>query len=132
MSPKHFCASSYHFRDITIFKLLTFKSWSRSQSSIFAITPVDGKCQNLQMSLTHFCADSCRFIDIKKISLLTFRKQVNVTKCNFRMMPFNCVYQLNIPHYTFLPQLSPLRRYKHFTIVTLEIQVKATSYNIQL
>ena len=38
---------------------------SRSRSGIFAITPFDGKCQNLQMSHTNFCASSNRLRDVK-------------------------------------------------------------------
>ena len=43
-----FCASSSHFRDINVSNLLPSKNKSRSRSTIFAITPLDGKCQNLQ------------------------------------------------------------------------------------
>ena len=55
MSPTHFCASSYRFRDIKIKKKLPSKSISRSQSAIWAITPFDGKCP------THFGTSSYRF-----------------------------------------------------------------------
>ena len=48
----------------TIFKLLPPKNISRSRSAIFAITPFDGICQNLQMFPTHFYAISYRFRDI--------------------------------------------------------------------
>ena len=62
MSPTHFCASAFHFRDIKIKKKLPSKSRSRSRntilsikpSAICAITPFDGKFQNLQMSILHF------------------------------------------------------------------------------
>ena len=39
-----------------------------SQSAIFAITPFDGKYQNLQMSLTPFGASSYRYRDIKTLT----------------------------------------------------------------
>ena len=49
----HFFASSHRFRH----KYLNFFNFQKvGQSTIFAITPIDGKCQNLQMSPTHFCA----------------------------------------------------------------------------
>ena len=37
------------------------KSRSRSQSTIFALTLFDGKCQNLQKTSTHFCANCYHF-----------------------------------------------------------------------
>ena len=47
----HFCASSYRFGDLTILNFWPSKSWTKSWSAIFAITPFDVKCQILQMSL---------------------------------------------------------------------------------
>ena len=45
---------SYHFRDIQISNFLPLKNRSRSQSTIFPITPFDGKYQNLQTSFFTF------------------------------------------------------------------------------
>ena len=83
----HFCASSHRFRDINILRLLSkstnvsytclsqilpfqiyiyfFTLKGTSQREIFAITAFDGKCQNLQISLTRFYTSSYRFRDIK-------------------------------------------------------------------
>ena len=62
---------SYHFRDIKFLFLLTSKSMSKSRSFIFAITPFDCQCKNLQMSPRHFFrASSYRFTDIKDLNFL--------------------------------------------------------------
>ena len=45
--PINFCASSHHFRDITISNLLPSKSRSRSRSTIFARRPFDGKYEKV-------------------------------------------------------------------------------------
>ena len=46
------------------------------------ITPFDGKCQNLQMSLTHcFCASSYRLRDITILNFL-HPKKVKITECS--------------------------------------------------
>ena len=42
--PTYFCASSYRFRYIQILNVWPSKSRSKSQSTIFAVTPFDGKC----------------------------------------------------------------------------------------
>ena len=55
MTPTHFCASSYRFRDITILNCWPQKRRLRSWSAILANTPFNGKGQNLQMSPLHFC-----------------------------------------------------------------------------
>ena len=66
MSPIHFCASSYRFRDIKIFNLLPPKSKSRSRSANFAITPFDGKCKKNYKCLPHIFALALTVSDIKK------------------------------------------------------------------
>ena len=38
---------------------------SRVESTILALGPFDGKCQNLQKTLTHFIVSSFRFRDNK-------------------------------------------------------------------
>ena len=58
------CACSHRFRDIRII-IWPSKSRSRSRSTIFALTPFDGKCENLQKSPPHFCASSRCLRDIK-------------------------------------------------------------------
>ena len=45
--PTHFCASSLRFRNINTFNFWPSKSRSRSRSTNFAITSLEGKCQNL-------------------------------------------------------------------------------------
>ena len=45
-----------------------------SRSKIFAITPLDDKCQNLQTFHIYFCASSYRFRDFKIFLYLTFKK----------------------------------------------------------
>ena len=47
------------------FNFLPSRNRSRSIIAIFAITPVDGKCRNLQISPIHVCTSSHRFRDIK-------------------------------------------------------------------
>ena len=56
----------------TNFKFVAFTGRSLSRSAIIEITPLDGKCQNLQMTPTHFCASSYR---IRYINFLTFHLQ---------------------------------------------------------
>ena len=56
----------------TNFKFVTFTGRSRSRSAIIEMTPLDGKCQNLQMSPTHFLASYYR---IRYINFLTFYLQ---------------------------------------------------------
>ena len=75
----HFCASSYRFKDIQIKKKLPSKSWPRSLNTVFAMTPFDVKCQNLQMSSTHFCATSYCFRDIQ----IYYFKKDKITLYNF-------------------------------------------------
>ena len=57
----HFFALALHrFRDL---KKITLKSRSRSRSILPAVTPFDGKCQNMQTNPTQICASSYRFRD---------------------------------------------------------------------
>ena len=58
-----FLRYSHCFRDINIENCLPSKR-SRSLRKIVAVTPFEGKCQNLQMTPTHFCASSQHFRDI--------------------------------------------------------------------
>ena len=54
-SRRRLFSLSLAISEIKHFKILTLKSESRSQSTIFAMTPFDGKYQNLQKSLdAHF------------------------------------------------------------------------------
>ena len=48
----HFCASTYRFRDIKLQNLWPSKNRSTPRSIILAMTSFDGKCQNLQKTLT--------------------------------------------------------------------------------
>ena len=66
----HFSASSNRFRCINISNFLPSKSRSRSRSTLFRLTPFDGKCQNLQKTPTHFFASSDRFRDIQILKVL--------------------------------------------------------------
>ena len=50
----HFCAISRSFWDIIISNVLPWKSWSRSRRISFALTPFDGKWQNLWRSFFRF------------------------------------------------------------------------------
>ena len=65
MSLTHFCAISYRFRDIQFVNIWFPKSRSRSRITIYAMTPFDGKCQNLQMSSTHFY--KCEFVPFRML-----------------------------------------------------------------
>ena len=56
MSPAHLCVISYRFKDKKVF-FLNSNSRSRSHGTIFAMTPFDGKCQNIQMSQTLIVLD---------------------------------------------------------------------------
>ena len=55
MYRTHFCTSSYCFRDINILHFWPSKSKHQGHGvQFFAITPFDGKCQTLQMSVFIF------------------------------------------------------------------------------
>ena len=64
-------------------KCLTFKSMSKSQSTIFAMSSFHGKYQNLQKLSHTFCVRSNHVRDIK-VQIVTFSKYVEVTEYNFR------------------------------------------------
>ena len=66
-----FCTSSHHFRDINILNCLPLKRRSRTKTTIFAMTPFDGKCQNLQKTPIHLCTSSYHFRDTDILSLWT-------------------------------------------------------------
>ena len=76
MSSQCFCDISYRFRSIQILNFWPPKSNSRSNSAIYAITPFDGKYQNLQMSPTNFCASYYHFRYIYIYKFFIFDLQV--------------------------------------------------------
>ena len=52
------------FFEIIKFYIFYLKNRSMSRITIFAMTPFDNKCQNLQMTPTHSCPSSYCFSDI--------------------------------------------------------------------
>ena len=62
-------------------KCLTTK---KSLSAIYAITPFDVNCQNLQMSPTHILRQLLPFQTYKNFKVLTSKMYANVTECNVR------------------------------------------------
>ena len=78
----HFYASSPRFRDIK-FELVTFINRSRSRSTTFALTPFDGKCQNVQKTHTYFCTSSIFFRDINFLNVyLKNRSRSPIRRCS--------------------------------------------------
>ena len=69
---------------------LPSQSRSRSRSTIFAMTPFDGKCQNLKCLHTFFCASSYRF---RYIQILNFLPP-KIYKCHFIHFLFSLMYDV--------------------------------------
>ena len=96
------------------------KCRSRSWSEIFAITPIDCKCHNLQMTPTHFCASSYLFRDIKISNLLPSKSKSRSQSAIFAITPFHGKFKIYkcLSHNFTLALTS--QRYKTFQIFYLQ------------
>ena len=117
-NPTHFGASSYRFKDITISNFFNIqKSRSRSRIAIFSNKPLDGKCHNLQMSLTYFCANFFRFGYIYYFNFWSTKSRSRSRSAIFAVTPFDCIcqnLQTSFLHFFILAKVRPV-----WTIVTV-------------
>ena len=106
--PMHFCASSHRLRDINVSNLLSLKRPSMSLSTIFAMTPIDGKCQIYKRCATHFCTSSNIFRDLNVSNgFLLSKSRSRSRRTIFAMTSFDGKYQnLQKLLYAFLRQFS--------------------------
>ena len=84
-----FFALAHRFRDINFFNFWPSESRSMARSTIFAIIPFNGKCQNVHMSPTHFCTSSYRFRDVTILNFLPSKSSSRLRSTIFAIIPFD-------------------------------------------
>ena len=71
-----FYASSNHLRHINVKQFLPQENRSRSWSTIFAMRPVDGICQNLQTSFFTFLI----FVKVRRVRMIVTHRHTETEK----------------------------------------------------
>ena len=74
---------------LTFYILYLQKYWWWSRNTIFALTPFDGKCQNLQMTSPHFGASSYRFRDNNILVVWPLKGRSTSRSTIIAMTPFH-------------------------------------------
>ena len=129
----HNVASRTFALAVTVSETLTFrcfalKSMSRSQCTIFIMTPIDSKYKNLQKIPTHLCTSSHRFryINIFFLYLQNADQGHRVLFSQWRHS------MANINIYKSLQNIFALARFKHINIVNclpLKRKSRSLEYN---
>ena len=121
MSPTHFFASSYRFRDIIKFKIFDVQKWINvTECNIRKYTVRWQMLKSTHVSYTLLCQLS-PFHKYKITNFSPSKKQVKATECKFLRytIQWHMSKYINASH-KFLNYLLSIQRYKHFLFVYLK------------